>query len=457
MDKNPTKDLLEFYKNKSAEYEKDIITLTKKIEEIKKCNTNQLDFWQQIKEKNDDIYHLQALLNKVEICLLKEKESALRVSAENDQLRIKDIDNKKRIKALEIVLFSDQDGLKTTQVMGKTHKTIPSLALSKSRASTSGYNSLENIAENQNFKNSNPSKSQDKQIEMLQIKALKLEIEEQRRFITVHMGKIIDKNNQNENFVKEIEKREIAKQKNLVQRLSSTQELLCQTAKDLAELKKIYYKNEEIYKIKEASLRNTIIELRSQINHMKFSSNVNLLSDEDIFNDKTDTSSFDDAKKYRHGQKYNMDKVLEKKMKASQDSAIYYKEKYLDLENEHELLNAKYIAEHQIYSDRHETLTQRLKACELKYQNILKRRNFDKQGYQADTNILKDKVKQLERLLYRATINLGNETKNREILENMEQIAQDSKKMIHDETKSRLQLLEMEERLKTQLHDPNLG
>ena len=93
----PSRELLEFYRNKIAEYDdhhSDLLDRIHRIEEV--CDSN-MKLENDLKSRDSEISNLQKALSDLQAYLLEERDHVLRLYAENDRLKIGELDNKKKI------------------------------------------------------------------------------------------------------------------------------------------------------------------------------------------------------------------------------------------------------------------------------------------------------------------------------------------------------------------------
>lgn len=96
----PSRELLEFYRNKIAEYDdhhSDLLDRIHKIEDV--CDSN-MKLENDLKGRDSEISNLQKALSDLQAYLLEERDHVLRLYAENDRLKIGELDNKKKISHL---------------------------------------------------------------------------------------------------------------------------------------------------------------------------------------------------------------------------------------------------------------------------------------------------------------------------------------------------------------------
>lgn len=84
----PSRQLLEFYRKKIAEYGNDHEALIKKIAELKNSyqDSHQLEY--EMKQREGEIGELQKALSDMQVFLFKEREQVLNLYGENDSFKV---------------------------------------------------------------------------------------------------------------------------------------------------------------------------------------------------------------------------------------------------------------------------------------------------------------------------------------------------------------------------------
>ena len=84
----PSRQLLDFYRKKIAQYENEHDTQVKKLSEYKKSHEEQHQLDCEVKQREDEIAELQKALSDMQVFLFKEREQVLKLYAENDSFKV---------------------------------------------------------------------------------------------------------------------------------------------------------------------------------------------------------------------------------------------------------------------------------------------------------------------------------------------------------------------------------
>ena len=96
----PSRQLLEFYRRKTDELEAEHDKLFGKIENYAKQCENEANLERIVRQRDKEISDLQKSLSDLQIFLLQEREQSVRLLAENDKLRIRELEDRKTMQHL---------------------------------------------------------------------------------------------------------------------------------------------------------------------------------------------------------------------------------------------------------------------------------------------------------------------------------------------------------------------
>ncbi|KAF6117821.1 coiled-coil domain containing 77 [Phyllostomus discolor] len=103
----PSQELLEYYQKKMAECEAENEDLLKKLELYKEACEGQHKLEWDLQQREEEIAELQKALSDMQVCLFQEREHVLRLYSENDRLRIRELEDKKKIQNLLALVRTD--------------------------------------------------------------------------------------------------------------------------------------------------------------------------------------------------------------------------------------------------------------------------------------------------------------------------------------------------------------
>ncbi|XP_006108486.2 coiled-coil domain-containing protein 77-like [Myotis lucifugus] len=103
----PSQELLGYYQKKMAECEAENEDLLKKLELYKEACEGQHKLEWDLQQREEEIAELQKALSDMQVCLFQEREHVLRLYSENDRLRIRELEDKRKIQNLLALVGTD--------------------------------------------------------------------------------------------------------------------------------------------------------------------------------------------------------------------------------------------------------------------------------------------------------------------------------------------------------------
>uniref|UniRef100_A0AAY4B0X4 Coiled-coil domain containing 77 n=1 Tax=Denticeps clupeoides TaxID=299321 RepID=A0AAY4B0X4_9TELE len=103
----PSRELLEFYRQKLAQFDEEHDDLVKLLEKYKSTAEDQHKLQLEVRQREGEIAELQKALSDMQAYLFQEREQALRLYAENDRLKIRELEDRKKIQHLLALVGPD--------------------------------------------------------------------------------------------------------------------------------------------------------------------------------------------------------------------------------------------------------------------------------------------------------------------------------------------------------------
>ncbi|ETE71962.1 Coiled-coil domain-containing protein 77, partial [Ophiophagus hannah] len=103
----PSRELLEYYRKKIAEFDEEHEELVKRLETYKASYDEQHKLQWEIRQREEEIAELQKALSDMQVYLFQEREHVLRLYSENDRLKIRELEDRKKIQHLLALLGTD--------------------------------------------------------------------------------------------------------------------------------------------------------------------------------------------------------------------------------------------------------------------------------------------------------------------------------------------------------------
>ncbi|XP_052282943.1 coiled-coil domain-containing protein 77-like isoform X2 [Dreissena polymorpha] len=422
----PSRELLEYYRKKIAEYDEEHEGLVSKLEEYKVTYEEQHKFQWELRQREEEIVELQKALSDMQIYLFQEREHVLRLYAENDRLKIRELEDKKKIQQL-LALSGTPDSEITY-----FHKEPPAKAVVEQKAPKRPQSAtLQTKKESKKSGNSSPTKGgvaisaevkyqHDNQALSLQVESLQAQIQEQAKLAKEQVQALIEDRRVKEEELETRRQRDEAKIHTLTEKLHKTQDLLYESTKDFLELRYQGRANERQWMAEKDKLLRDLDQHKQQLK---------LTPADNVLN----TSNLYDSKSHYIEEL----KSLEYQLQQSQKLAEMYREQVIQLEDELSRIREEGDVTREIFKDRGDKMSKRLKLMNQRYQDLERRRNLEVEGFKTDIKNLRTRLKDVERQLYKVTIGFSEDMDikrpddlDMQILRNIRATSGRSKKMV---------------------------
>ena len=319
----------------------------------------------------------------------------LRLYAENDRLRIQELDDRKKIQHLltltqpvnaETTYFIKEPPAKVLVQQHIPRTTAAGEASTLSGRGPGGHKKsqpLQKPVENQQDENA------DKETLLLTVEALRAQLEEQTRLCKEQVETLLEDRRVKAEEADVQHERDSDRVKNLADKLQNTQELLYESTKDYLELK---YE----LRAKERSWMKEKDKLLQQLDHYKQQLDISAGIDP-ILGMNFSSSSSDKNSSANKGNIF----YLKEQLQQTQQLADNYREQCIKLEEEVGRLREEGDASKDLFKQRTEKATKRLGLMNTRYQNLEKRRAMEIEGYKNDIKMLRARLKDVEKQLYK--------------------------------------------------------
>lgn len=420
----PSRELLEYYRKKIAEYDEEHESLVSKLEEYRVTYEEQHKLQWELRQREEEIVELQKALSDMQIYLFQEREHVLRLYSENDRLKIRELEDKKKIQQLlalsgtpdsEITYFHKEPPAKAV-VEQKAPKRPQSATLQSKKDTKKQQGRSQSpiaMSPEQKYEHDNQALS-------LQVESLQAQIQEQAKLAKEQVQALIEDRRVKEEEMETRRQRDEAKIHTLTEKLHKTQDLLYESTKDFLELRYQGRANERQWMAEKDKLLREMDQCKSQL----------CVSAKDT---ALDTSSmYDNRSSY-----IEEIKSLEYQLQQSQKLSEMYREQVIQLEDELSRIREEGDVTREIFKDRGEKMSKRLKLMNQRYQDLERRRNLEVEGFKTDIKNLRTRLKEVERQLYKVTIGFSEDMDikrpddlDMQILRNIRATSGRSKKMV---------------------------
>ncbi|KAH9494548.1 Coiled-coil domain-containing protein 77 [Bulinus truncatus] len=427
----PSRELLEYYRKKIAEYDDEHDQLLSKLEEYRMAYEEQHTMQWELRQREEEIVELQKALSDMQIYLFQEREHVLRLYAENDRLKIRELEDKKKIQTLlslsgaeagEVTYFIKEPPAKAIipqrlkprhQSENVNNSAIPVVnngPKSKRKSATENRSSLIQLPEEK--------LAQENEMLTLQIESLQAQLAEQTKLAKEQTEALLEDRRVKDEEYETRRQRDEEKIKTLTEKLHKTQDLLYDSTKDFLELR---------------------FEGRA-IERAWMAEKDRLLREMDVIKQQATASFRENAVNTSFTQqKIDPEEVksLEFQLLQSQKLADNYREQVIQLEDELSRLREEGDVTREVFQDRSEKMTSRLQLMNSRYQDLERRRNLEVEGFRNDIKNLRLRLKDVEKQLYKVTLGFTDDMNfNRpddldmQVLTNVRKTAGRSKKLI---------------------------
>jgi len=383
----PSRELLLAYQEKLEKYEREECELQSRIEACARLLDNGRELEAEIDKNKAEIEGLKDDLEAVSIKLHEEKRNNLKLCAENDQLRIREVESQRKINLL-------------LKMCGKTDAEVVEMLDKASPINNSDiekHPKLKQLKDQVSYKQQKSSQTLE-----LEVAHLNQQILDQERLHRIQIK-------EERGLWRKAEKIHLQDKNSLRDKISSIQKSV-------------------------SGLENQIEILTSQINKQKcdYRKNENRwLNDKSVLTRKIEffekygtlegTHTEQRMKARLAGDKKGKDKSenLEKDIEKKEREIQRNREEILSLKNEVFKEKAKSEAAANILAKKTKSMTEKVNVLTDRCERVEKRKAIEVEGYQSDIKILKGKLSQLEnKLLAVAEIN-QKEEENNELLESL--------------------------------------
>uniref|UniRef100_A0A3Q3XFM6 Uncharacterized protein n=1 Tax=Mola mola TaxID=94237 RepID=A0A3Q3XFM6_MOLML len=326
---HPSRELLEFYRQKIAQFDGEHEELLQMLEKYKAITDDQHKLQWDTCKRESEIAQLQNALSDMQVYLFQEREQSLRLYAENDRLKIRELEDRKKIQHL-LALVGTDAGEITYFHREPPHKS------SRRKKSAEGQNgeSLEQ------YKNDNKTL-------LLQVEALQAQMEEQTRLAKEQVEALLEDRRIKTQEAQAQRTRDQERISTLTDKLQQTQNLLYESTKDFLQLK---------------------------------------------FDTRTHEKSW---------------MAIQEDLKQAHRLAEMYREQCVTLETELAQIREEGDVGREIFKERSDKMAKRLQRMTQRYEALEKRRAMEVEGFKTDLKQLRQKFKDVEKQLLKATLAIG--------------------------------------------------
>ncbi|XP_059508238.1 coiled-coil domain-containing protein 77 isoform X3 [Stegostoma tigrinum] len=405
----PSRELLEYYRKKIAEFDEEHETLLKRLENYKATYEEQVGLqvvevtneqhklqWE-MRQREEEIEELQKALSDMQVYLFQEREHSLRLYAENDRLKIRELEDRKKMQHL-LALVGPEAETVTYFHREPPHKvTVPQRTVQHGRTKvTSSKRGPKEVASKvtRAVSPTIPDNYQrDNQTLLLQVEALQSQLQEQTQLAKEQIDALLEDRRIHMEEAHVQHERDKDKIKSLAEKLHKTQNLLYESTKDFLQLK---FEGRDAEKVWMAEKDHLLQELDRH---------------NELRNGGTDPElQFLRESPMEHEiQRIQSEEIksLEEQVNQAHRLADMYREQCVTLENELAQIREEGDIGRQLFKERSDKTVKRLQLMTQRYEALEKRRGMEVEGFKNDIKLLRQRLKDVERQLFKVTIGIG--------------------------------------------------
>ncbi|XP_067907217.1 coiled-coil domain-containing protein 77 isoform X2 [Heterodontus francisci] len=393
----PSRELLEYYRKKIAEFDEEHENLLRRLEDYKTTYEEQHKLQWEMRQREEEIEELQKALGDMQVYLFQEREHALRLYAENDRLKIRELEDRKKIQHL-LALVGPEAEVTTYFHKEPPHKvTVSQLTVqhgcTEIKSSRNGQKKTASKVTRAVSPTIPENYQRDNQTLLLQVEALQSQLQEQTQLAKEQIDALLEDRRIRVEEAHVQHERDKDKIKNLAQKLHKTQNLLYESTKDFLQLK---FEGRDAEKVWMAEKDHLLQEL-------------------DRHNELRNRGCDPEAQLLRESpMKHEIQRIQREEIKSLEEQlnqahrlADMYREQCVTLEDDLAQIREEGDIGRQLFKERSDKTVKRLQLMTQRYEALEKRRGMEVEGFKNDIKLLRQRLKGVEKQLFKVTLGIG--------------------------------------------------
>uniref|UniRef100_A0A1I8JHI9 Coiled-coil domain containing 77 n=2 Tax=Macrostomum lignano TaxID=282301 RepID=A0A1I8JHI9_9PLAT len=412
----PSKELLDYYRRKVQDLDADHQQLEHRLQEFSAACGDQHRLQWELRQREDEIAELQKALSDLQVYLFQERDQVLRLYAENDRLKIKELqDRKKMAHLLQISGVSDSEVtyfLKEPPDVAVVPQKLPGQV---QQAAKSANPQLLRAAQAlpEALRKTVPALEHEAVLRecdslRLQLHSLQSQLEEQAKLSKEQVNALMEDRRIRAMEADSSRDRDQDKIKELADKLKRAQEMLQDSTKDLLEQRKVHKQAEKTWIQEKARLLQEIETRRPRYQNTP-SERERLRQ---LVSGQAEASWAKAEQSAVVDELRQQVKTLEYQLQQQTELADMYREQVVQAEDQLCRLREERESAADLYKDRASKIGGRLQLMNQRYAELERRRNLEVEGFKTDIQQLRQKLRGVERQLYKLTIGLGDSVTN---------------------------------------------
>ncbi|XP_075066702.1 coiled-coil domain-containing protein 77 isoform X2 [Mixophyes fleayi] len=359
-----------------------------------------------MRQREEEIAELQKALSDMQVYLFQEREHVLRLYSENDRLKIRELEDRKKIQQLlalvgtssgEITYFHKEPPNKVTIPQRTVHSGDPH-DRKQPRPERSGAAIKRGVLKSTGKNERTPEKPDDQTL-LLQVEALQAQLEEQTRLSKEQVEALLDDRRIRMEEAEVQHQRDQDKIKGMTDKLNKTQKLLYESTRDFLQLKFEGRANEKSWMAEKDRLLQELDRCREQLTVSRDPEREREQEMEILRLSQADRA----ARTSRHEEVKNLTEQLAQAHRLSD----MYREQCVSLEDELAKIREEGDVGREIFKERSDKVAKRLQLMTQRYEALEKRRNMEVEGFKTDIKLLRQRLRDVEKQLFKVTLNIG--------------------------------------------------
>lgn len=402
----PSRELLEYYRKKIAEFDGEHEDMLKRLDAYKGTYEEQHKLQWEMRQREEEIAELQKALSDMQVYLFQEREHVLRLYSENDRLKIRELEDRKKIQHLlalvgpdtgEVTYFYKEPPHKVIIPQKSTKSSHPLSAKENRPQGKSGNKRPSGKPTNGADSPTTPERYQrDKQTLVLQVKALQAQLEEQTKLAKEQVESLLEDRRIRVEEMQVQQRRDQEKINALTEKLQETHSLLYESTRDFLQMKYEGRANEKRWMAEKDQLLQELDACRDRLSRGQGTEED---GPPDIF-----TPPSERQRRAQQGEEF---KGLQEELKQAHRLAEMFREQCVSLEDELSRIREEGDVGKEIFKDRSDKMGKRLRMVTQRYEALEKRRAMEVEGFKNDIKLLRQRLKDVEKQLFRVTLGVG--------------------------------------------------
>lgn len=420
----PSRELLEYYRKKVADFDEENNELQKTLDQYKSTYEDQHRLESELHHRENEIADLQKAVSDMQVCIMQEREQVLRLYAENDRLKIREVENQKKIQHLlaiagpaasEVSYFHKDPPSKIIVPQKLPKPNFPNGDGRQQRASSAMPTKSSVVESHKKIKSSNNKSAsgdlvKDNQTLCLQVEALQAQLEEQTRLSRDQINSLLDDRQILREEADLCRERDKDRLQRVELKMKNAQSMLYESTKDMLNLKLEHRNKEKEWMGEKDQLLQELDmarDLASRHGESKKSQNVPA------------TAYLVD---YEAQQQMEAEiQALNSQLEQAAKLADMYREQCIQAEDQLARLREETDVHKNVFKERTDKMAQRLQLMTQRYEALEKRRGSEVEGFKNDIKILRKRLKDVEKQLYKVTV--GGTVSDVEVLQTVRNTA----------------------------------